>query len=215
MLRLSLYLPRRRLARRPDSLSIPRSLCLLLFSLPFCSAGVRLPINQRDPDDKIRLITGDPYYFINVVKYCHHYPDLMCYPRIYNGYTSGDESAWTVSSCSDSSGLGSVRIRFPSREDSETDHNWNGLFHDSNRDRVVGMHVVITSFNPYVRFHPGATGVFYAAVPFSRWSQDLFIDFSGPRDYCFKFVFQRFVVWSGDPPPYVPPENEDGHHDEL
>jgi len=190
---------------------------LVVFALVFpCFAAVRLPLNQKDPDSKIRLITGDPYYFVNVVKYCHNYPDIMCYPRIYNEWTRGDEAAWTVTTCTDASGLGSVSIRFPAREDPEAGYNHNGLYSSNLVGNVVGMHVLVTALsNGAIRFHPGGTIVFYAAVPFSRWSQGLFVEFSGPPNACHGIVFQRFVVWGGDPPPYVPPENEDGHHDEL
>jgi len=183
--------------------------------LQLALAAVRLPLNQVDPSDKIHLITGDPYYFLNIVKYCHHYPDIMCYPRMYEKWVDGDEAAWTVSSCSDSSGLGSVHIRFPEREDSEANHYWNGIYVDGLRENLVGMHVMITSFNGWVRFHPGATISFFAAVPFDRWPQGLFVEFSGPPNICPYFVFMRKIVWRGDPPPYVPPENQDGHHDEL
>lgn len=173
-----------------------------------------MPLNQIDPPNKISLITGDPYYFVNKVKYCHNYPDLVCYDRSQNGQTGGDQYALTVTSCTDSSGLGSVRVLFPKRRDSENSHDVNGLYHPDNFDRVLGSHVILTSFNGYVRFHPGATIDFYAFVPFQRFPGGLYVEFSGPPSTCLVFVFIRRIVWIGDPPPYVPPENQD-RHDEL
>jgi len=126
----------------------------------------------------------------------------------------GDESAWTVVSCSDGSGLGAVRVLFPKPRDKESGNKLNGLFHESNRPDLVGMHTTISCFNGYVRFHPGATIDFFAFTPVERWSGALFINFSGPPNSCFTFSFYRHVIWRGTPPPYVPPENAP-EHDEL
>jgi len=156
----------------------------------------------------------DPFLFVNSIKYCHNYPDFMCYVRTGNGWTAGDEMAWTITSCSDESGLGAVRIRFPVAADSQSNGETNGLFNELNNGKVAGSHVVVTAFNGFVRFHPGATIDFYAFVPFERWAGSLYVDFSAPPGACYAFAFRRMVIWSGQPPPYIPPEN-DPHHDEL
>lgn len=139
----------------------------------------------------------------------------MCYERYGNGWTSGDSAAWTVSSCTDASGLGSVRVLFPKLIDTENANEVNGVFHPSIYPSLLGAHVTFAAFNSLVRFHPGATINFYAAVPKERWKQGLFVDFNGPPNSCFQFAFYRTLVWKGDPPPYVPPENNPEGHDEL
>lgn len=174
-----------------------------------------MPIGQTDPPNYTGEIkVDDPFLFVNHVKYCHNYPDIMCYQRDGNGWTIGDAMAWTVTSCSDSSGLGAVRIMFPYSVDYQSNDQVNGLFHERNRGQISGCHVALTAFNGFVRFHPGATIDFYAFVPFERWIGSLYVDFNAPPNNCYAFAFRRSVIWVGSPPPYVPPEN-DPHHDEL
>jgi hypothetical protein len=187
---------------------------LVLYFSAFVFA-VRMPIGQTWPINKIGLITRDPYQFVNTVKYCHNYPDIMCYERGGNGYTPGDEAFWSIQSCTDFSGLGAVEILFPHRRDSENldDHgrpNCNGLCHDLNTNRVLGASVLLFSAEPSVRFHPGHLSLYAHTVPYSYWHLGHFVEFSGPPNGCFIFVFRRDIYWSGQPPPYdntpiVPP----------
>lgn len=181
-------------------------LFLILFStflLPVFTA-VRVPLNQVSPATKVHLITGDAFSFLNTVKYCHNYPDIVCYERTSNGWTTGDESALTFTSDTDWSGLGSLQIQFPRRHDSQNNEangspSVNGLFHCYNYKHIFGIRVIVTSFDPSVRFRDGTHLLYVEIVPKSRWNLDLFIDFSGIPDEPVAFAVVRSMVWSSAP----------------
>jgi len=182
--------------------------------LSFATA-VRMPIGQVDPVDKIHLINYDPFSFVNTVKYCHHYPDIMCYERGGNARVSGDEAAWTFVSCADASGLGALLVRFPALRDTEDANMVNGIYHPINFPDLVGSHVAVSSMNGYVRFHPGGTIDFSINVPAIRFASGVIIEFSGPPSSCFAFNVYRGLFWKGQPVPVVPPENQPPGHDDL
>lgn len=163
-----------------------------------------MPIHQLNLLPKSFLISSDPYKFLNTVKYCHSYPDIVCYERPGNGWTTGDESALTFQSQTDGSGLGSLQIKFFRRQDSlNNDANGkpdvNGLFHCYNYKHIFGIQVLVTAFDPSVRFRDGLNLLYTEAVPKSHWVQDLFIDFSGVLHTNFAFAVARVVIW--EPPP--------------
>lgn len=187
----------------------PSIVLLLVLALP---AFARIPRNQMDPPSKIGLMTDDPYFWINWVKYCHNYPDFMCYQRPGNGWTTGDEAYWSISSCSDEYGLGTVRILFPDFHDEQNLENGepqlNGVYHPTLEHLVLGAHVSLFTWEPTLRFQPGYNSHFQYSVPIEQWHMGLFVDFSGPPLVCFDFMLKRTIVWSkypGSPPTYEHP----------
>jgi len=195
---------------------------VLMLLLPFFHS-VRVPIHQVSPPNKIHLITGAPYSFVNTVKYCHNYPDIVCYERPGNGFTSGDETALTFISQTDAAGLGSLHIMFPRRSDAQNNDadgkpDVNGLFHCYNYKHIFGIQVLVTAFHPSVRFRDGLNLLYVEDVPKSRWSQDLFVDFSGLPYTDFVFAVVRTIIWES-PPTCTPCDSGDPTgdpvHDEL
>jgi len=179
------------------------------------SSAERMPIGQVDSFNKIHLINGDPYSFVNTVKYCHNYPDIMCYERGGNARVLGDEGLWTFRSCTDLSGLGALYVRFPNYRDTEDANMVNGIYHPINVNDLVGAHVAVGCMNGFVRFHPGATIDFSVNVPAARFLFGTIVKFSGPPDKCFAFSVYRGLYWRGQQIPPVPPENEEHGHDDL
>lgn len=179
-----------------------------------------MPIGQLDPPGEGSLINEGPASFWDYVRYCHNYPDIMCYVRHGNGDdTRGDKSLWTVYSCTDHSGLGAVAVLFPRERDilengADGFGAVNGLHHPRNVHRVLGANVLLFAAEPTIRFHPGSVSLFSSNVPFSRWPFGLYVTFSGPPDFCALFALRRTVYWTGeDPPPESVPFDKE--HDEL
>lgn len=191
----------------------------LLWSFQF-SFAIRMPLGQIDPFGEGFLINEGPQPFWDHVRYCHNYPDIMCYTRHGNGDdTIGDKAFWTLASCTDSSGLGAVEVRFPRRRDilengPDGFAAVNGLYHPRNNGRVVGSGVTLFAAEPSIRFHPGDLSLFLYNVPFARWPFNIYVTFSGPPDRCFHFSLARSVYWQGqDPPSETVPSGTS--HDEL
>lgn len=186
------------------------------------TSSIRFPINQYTPANHIDY--GDSYEslkeYLIAARYCHHYPDIMCYTRHGNGWTAGDEGLWLIISSSDSSGLGSLTVDFPSRWDGlavggqTTD---NGLRSPNAFRTPIGVTVFITSFSATLRFQPLGHLIFIADVPMDRWDQALYVSYSADPDRAHWFAVYRRVVYFNDPnnprrPGDPAPEHE---HDEL
>jgi len=205
-------------------------LFIFLFTALSASLGtVRMPIRQVDPELGPHVGGLDPpiwkqmdsYY--NNIKYCHHYPDIMCYVRSGNGFSPGDAGIWLLSSETDKSGLGAVRVRFPPVLD-ELDLDFqpqNGWFHPSCSHPVSGVRVILTAFSPVVRFGVDAHLLYVGDVPKSQWFNDLYVEYSGEPHTRHYFALKRNAIFDNvTPPPWYtspPPvyEAPSSTHSEL
>lgn len=199
-------------------------ICLHFLSSFTCA--VRLPIGQLDPSPHAKLDTheGDnvaltvlDWYFDN--RYCFNYPDISCYVRSGNGWTAGDTNPWSITSCTDRSGLGSVMVRYPESVDGlNLDDNTivDGLRHPDAYGRPLGLRVHLASFSSRVQF--GSNGAVIATfdVPIARWDQGSYVPFHADPGECYTFALLRVVLYGKHdfPPPYENPFPP-GEHDEL
>lgn len=203
-------------------------LLFFLCALPFSSC-VRMPLDQMDPE-VILLESGTPpllwkrmEQYHAATKYCHHYPDIMCYGRNGNGYSEGDSGLWMLSSVTNSAGFGSIRIRFPQPYDTlDVDGEpLNGWFHPLCSHPVAGVRVLLTSFSPDVRIGPEGVLMFRVDMPMGLWSQDLYVEYYGLPKIRHRFAMTRRAIFADStPPPYwnTPPPvyEEDGpDHSDL
>jgi len=188
------------------------------------SVQTRFPINQIDPVPPYGTQFSDPWSYFHTVKYCHHYPDIMCYLRNQRGFSHGDKYAWTLFASTDGSGLGALRVGFPPRlnyldNDAHTlEPAADGLSYHGDAGALNGITVYLTSSAPSIRFQPGNSKVFVRNVPYDRWGQNLYVDFNGDPNRAYFFFLYREVHWAHDPiPPESPHSNDpdEGRHDDL
>lgn len=205
----------------------PNSTALAFPPLPvgnFSASMTRFPINQIDPVAPYGDNFQNPWDYFHTVKYCHHYPDIMCYLRNQMGFSAGDKYAWTISAHTDSSGLGALRVRFPPRlnyldNDAVTQEPAaDGLSVHGDSGALNGITVYLACSSASLRFQPGNGVVFVRNVPYDRWHQSLYVDFNGDPNRSYVFFLARQVHWAHDPiPPESPHSNdpEEGRHDDL
>lgn len=190
--------------------------------------AVRMPISQVDPEVMPPITGFDPPIWVQTgqhyanTKYCHHYPDIMCYRRDGNGFTPGDAGLWLLSSETDRSGLGSIRVRFPQPVDVFDDVGQpnNGWFHPDCSHPVAGVRVFLTSFSPGVRFGSNAHLLYVGDIPMARWSEDLYVEYDGKPLTRHYFALRRMSIFDNvvpppyyDPPPPVYEEPQPTHSD--
>jgi len=197
------------------------------FNLSFSDTvkvATRFPVNQIDPVAPYGDRWSDPWGYFHTVKYCHNYPDIMCYLRHDNGISQGDKYAWTLYSDTDHSGLGAVRIRFPPRYNS-LDNNavtnapdLDGLSRFGDDGALDGLTVYLASSSSTLRFQPGNTPQFIRNVPYDRWASSLYVDFNGEPDRTYVIFLARQIHWAHTPVPSESPHTHDpdeGRHDDL
>lgn len=183
---------------------------------------VRFPINQQDPHGHYGFNPdgNGVWDYLVSSRYWLHYPDIMGYERHGNGWTPGDAGLWLITSDTDHSGLGSIRIDFPSEYDdlafAGQDRN-NGLRSPYNNFHPIGITVFITSFSADLRFEPSLHMVYIVDVPIEHWSQSIYVGFSASPLATHWFAVYRRVVYHADPDnPHRPNDPAPTHtHDEL
>jgi len=200
---------------------------LYVFSVfAFLCDSIHMPINQVDPPTHTDYrSTGGPVEqlmrFVTTIRYCHNYPDIMCYERPGNGFTGGDEGVWLISSNTDASGLGTVHVQFPPVINSlrfYDDLLVDGLWYPQTSYTVTGLRVFLTSFSPDVRIGKEGHLTFIDDVPMQRWGLGVFIPFSGHPNAVHHFALRRVTIpGHAPPPPYEGPHQpgEVEPHDDL
>jgi hypothetical protein len=148
-----------------------------------------MPIDQHDPVPHSNLntrhagdnIVGDLLTWYETNRYCFNYPDIKCYERSGNGWTAGDTDAWIITSCTDYSGLGSVRVRYPQRVNGmnlDDNTSVDGLHHPDAYGSPLGLRVHLAPFDSRVQFGSNGHTVATFDVPMSRGNRILMFHFT-------------------------------------